>query len=61
MNLHHRAVIMGWNNTSLFVQSVYDIGFPWNTKWQDSESVMKVYDEMLKKYENVKVEVRDAG
>ncbi len=58
--LHHRAVIKAFNKGDFFAH-INDIGFPWGTDWQDDERVMKIINDLKKRYDIVKVDVRDAG
>ena len=61
MSLHHRAVIKAYNTGDVFVRETTDIGFPWGTKWEDKPAIADEVARLRKRYDVVKVDVRDAG
>ena len=58
--LHHRAIIKGRDRKDLFWRSTLDTGFPYGTKWEDSEKVVRIVNNYKSRYEMVEVDVTDA-
>lgn len=59
MSLYHWAVIKAYNNGDIFVRETHDVGFKWGTKWEDEPQLVAIVERLEKRFDIVKVSVRD--